>query len=155
MRIIMYWWWNDETLWWDSSLVNCFSKQFGRRKLGKFTVQPIMNNTKVTNSPNKVWLIFLICQIRHSKVPPSFCLYSIIIKITAVRKINYSKLDKPIKAPPMLVCMEIQFSGLSQGKWCTWFHFVSVLASQQASWLSLYTYVSALIRHIFTIKCIH
>ena len=57
------------TDWWDSSLANCFSKQVGGREIGEFTVQLILNNTKIANWWIKVWRI---SSIRQTKVPPNF-----------------------------------------------------------------------------------
>ena len=62
---------NDE-VWWDFSLVSYLSKQFGRRKFGEFTEQPIVTNIKVANWQIKVWQISSICQIHQTKVPPNF-----------------------------------------------------------------------------------
>jgi len=55
-------------------LANYLSKQVGGRKIGKFTVQPILNNIKTANWRIKLWQISSIRQIRRTKVLPNFCL---------------------------------------------------------------------------------
>ena len=58
----------------DECLANCLWKQVGGIKIGKFTVQPILNNIKMANWQIKVWRISSIRQICQSKVPPNFYL---------------------------------------------------------------------------------
>jgi len=64
-------------VWWDFSLACCLLKQVGGRKIGEFTVKPIMKNIKIANWQITVWLISSIHQIRQTKVPPNFRLLSI------------------------------------------------------------------------------
>ena len=63
-------------VWSVLSLANRLSKKVGGRKIGEFTVHPIVNNIKVTNWQIKVWQLSLICQICQTKVTPHFrCLW--------------------------------------------------------------------------------